>query len=84
MPGHIDWAINVISSNIILFVSAKVTPFKLTVVTDENEVFGGTAAGAINEANVNEASANAANSNFPLGTMGFSLTYIQQACSWFC
>ena len=57
------------------------TPFKLTVVTDANEVFGGTQpGGAINEANVNEASANAANSNFPLGTMGFSLTYIQQAC----
>ena len=61
-------------SNIILFVSAKVTPFKLTVVTDANEVFGGTAAGANNEANVNEAN------TAPLGTQGFSLIYDQQAC----
>ena len=56
------------------------TPFKLTIVTDANEVFGGTAGGAVMEANQNEASGDVANSNFPLGTMGFSLTYIQQAC----
>ena len=61
--------------------SALVTPFKLTFVTDGNEVFGTTE--AVMKANENEASGNVANSNSPLGTMGFSLQYIQQPCPWY-
>ena len=67
-----------------LFVSAIITPFKLTVVTNADEDFG-TAADAddqaIAKANVNEASGNEANSNSPLGTIGFSLQYKQQDCT---
>ena len=60
---------------------ATSTPFMLTVVTDSNEVLGGT--GMANEAHLNEASANEANiggSQFPLGTMGFSVMYSQRTC----
>ena len=65
----------------VFFVSARVTPFKLTVVTDANEAVGATA--VVQVANTNEASANAVNAagtDFPLGTMGFSLIFSQQAC----
>ena len=54
----------------------------MTVVTDANERV---ANAAVRQAGTNEASANAANagtggSEYPLGTMGFSLDYTQQIC----
>ena len=61
------------------YLLARLTPFTLTVVTDANEVVGA-AAGAVDQTTTNEASADDANSRFPLGTMGFSLKYAQQAC----
>ena len=51
----------------------------MTVVTDANEVVGA-AAGDTDQTTTNEASADDAAGTFPLGTMGFSLNYAQQAC----
>merc|ERR1712223_1577785 len=56
-------------------VCSFVTPFTLTVVTDDNENLVGA---GTNVAHTNEASG--ADANAPLGTMGFSLAYVQQAC----
>jgi len=53
-------------------VCSNVTPFTLSVVTNANEAFGAT-----NDAQNNEAWATGTS---PLGTMGFSLTFTQQAC----
>ena len=61
----------------IFFLLARLTPFTLTVVTDANEVVG---AAATDQTTTNEASADDANSRFPLGIMGISLNYAQQAC----
>merc|ERR1712156_1143960 len=56
-------------------------PFKLTVVTDEDEILG-TEEGdaAADMAFDNEASANDGNNKFPLGTMGFKLNFFQKTC----
>ena len=51
------------------------TPFRLSVVTDANEVLGAT---GNNMAMASEASGAGADS--PLGTMGFSLTFQQIPC----
>ena len=72
------------TSNVIQFVSARVTPFTLSVFTDANEVVGAATDAATGKANANEASADAdtaAGSLQPLGTMGFALIYSQQACT---
>jgi len=52
-------------------VCSNVTPFTLSVFTDANEAFSTTT----NDATDNEAFAT------PLGTMGFSLSFTQQACA---
>merc|ERR1712156_886959 len=63
-------------------ICSSATPFKLTFVTDADEELGAEAA---TNPNVNEASsgiaANAAGSQYPLGTMGFNLQFVQQTCT---
>ena len=65
---------------ILLFLSARVTPFSLSVFTDDLEAHGadGAAMEALNEASgVVIAGAMGAS---PLGTSGFSLGFAQIAC----
>ena len=60
----------------LFFLSAQVTPFKLSVFTDNFEITS--AATAVGAADVNEASAGVADT--PTGTAGFSLGFAQIAC----
>jgi len=60
-------------------VCSQVTPFKLSVFTDDLEVSAAVVANAVvGKANINEASAGVADT--PTGTMGFSLGFAQVAC----
>lgn len=61
----------------LFFLSARITPFKLSVFTDGDERHA--ANGAVMAAK-NEASAGVAGGTEPLGTMGFSLGFTQVAC----
>ena len=60
----------------LFFLSAQVTPFKLSVFTDNFEITS--SATAVGAANENEASAGAADQ--PTGTAGFSLGFAQIMC----
>merc|ERR1711997_1015611 len=62
-----------------LTVCTQVTPFRLSVFTDNIEVVAAVAANAVvGKSGVNEAAAGAA--DLPTGTMGFSLGFNQIAC----
>jgi len=58
-------------------ICSRVTPFKLSVFTDDDEAHG---VSAVAMASKNEASAGVAGGTEPLGTMGFSLGFTQVAC----
>ena len=57
---------------------ARATPFRISVVTDANEVLGANA--AVGNAKTNEASGDDNTGKNSLGTQGFSLQFEQQLC----
>ena len=54
------------------------TPFRISFVTDANEVLGANA--AVQNAKTNEASGDTDTGKNSLGTQGFSLQFEQQLC----